>query len=46
MASECSFDVVSKVDMEEVKNAVTMAEVFQRAGYATYMTGKWHIAKS
>ena len=28
------------------KNAVTMAEVFQQAGYATYMTGKWHIAKN
>jgi arylsulfatase len=27
------------------KNAVTMAEVFKTAGYATYMTGKWHIAK-
>jgi len=27
------------------KNAVTMAEVFLRAGYATYMTGKWHLAK-
>lgn len=27
------------------KNAVTMAEVFKSAGYATYMTGKWHIAK-
>lgn len=27
------------------KNAVTMAEVFQSSGYATYMTGKWHIAK-
>lgn len=28
------------------KNAVTMAEVFQQAGYATYMAGKWHIAKN
>lgn len=28
------------------KNAVTMAEVFQQAGYATYMTGKWHVSKS
>jgi len=28
------------------KNAVTMAEVFKTAGYATYMTGKWHIAKN
>lgn len=28
------------------KNAVTMAEVFQQAGYATYMAGKWHVAKS
>ena len=27
------------------KSAVTMAEVFKQAGYATYMTGKWHIAK-
>jgi len=26
------------------KNAVTMAEVFKNAGYATYMTGKWHIS--
>jgi len=32
MASECSFDVVSKVNMEEVKNAVGMAmkEIGQR----------------
>ncbi len=28
------------------KNALTMAEVFQQAGYATYMTGKWHIASN
>jgi arylsulfatase len=28
------------------KNAVTMAEVFRQNGYATYMTGKWHIAKN
>jgi arylsulfatase len=27
------------------KNAMTMAEVFHQAGYATYMTGKWHLAK-
>ena len=32
MASECSFDVVSKVDMDEVKNAITQAmkEIGQR----------------
>ena len=32
MASECSFDVVSKVNMDEVKNAITMAmkEIGQR----------------
>jgi len=32
MANECSFDVVSKVNMDEVKNAITMAmkEITQR----------------
>ncbi len=32
MASECSFDVVSKVNMDEVKNAITMSmkEIGQR----------------
>ena len=32
MASDCSFDVVSKVDMDEVKNAITQAmkEIGQR----------------
>lgn len=28
------------------KNAVTLAEVFNNNGYATYMTGKWHISKN
>lgn len=27
------------------KQVVTMAELFHSAGYATYMTGKWHLAK-
>lgn len=28
------------------KNAVTMAEVLHQNGYATYMSGKWHLAKN
>jgi arylsulfatase A-like enzyme len=28
------------------KNAVTLAELFRTAGYATYMTGKWHVSKN
>lgn len=28
------------------KNAVTMAEVLSKAGYSTYMSGKWHVSKS
>jgi arylsulfatase len=28
------------------KNAVTLAELFKTAGYATYMTGKWHLSKN
>lgn len=27
------------------KKAVTLAEVLKTAGYATYMTGKWHVTK-
>jgi arylsulfatase len=27
------------------KSSVTMAQLFKKAGYATYMTGKWHLAK-
>jgi arylsulfatase len=27
------------------KNAVTLAQILKGGGYATYMTGKWHIAK-
>ncbi len=27
------------------KNCVTIAEVMKQAGYATYMSGKWHVTK-
>ena len=27
------------------KNSVTLAQILKKEGYATYMTGKWHIAK-
>jgi arylsulfatase A-like enzyme len=28
------------------KRAVTMAEVLKEAGYGTYLSGKWHVAKN
>lgn len=28
------------------KNAVTLSEVFKNNGYATYMTGKWHLSEN
>lgn len=42
--SNYNFDEEGYVD-DLSKNAVTMAEVFKQAGYATYMSGKWHMNK-
>lgn len=41
MATECSFDVVSKVNLDEVKNAVTMAmkEIGQRYDFKGSVSG-------
>lgn len=33
-------------DAELNQQCVTLAEVLKSAGYATYMTGKWHVAKN
>ena len=42
--SNYNYDEAGYVD-DLSKNAVTMAEVFKQAGYATYMSGKWHLNK-
>lgn len=42
--SNYNFDEEGYVD-DLSKKAVTMAEVFKQAGYATYMSGKWHMNK-
>lgn len=42
--SNYNFDEEGYVD-DLSKKAVTMAEVFKQAGYATYMSGKWHLNK-
>lgn len=41
MATECSFDIVSKVNLDEVKNAVTMAmkEIGQRYDFKGSVSG-------
>ena len=42
--SNYNYDEEGYVD-DLSKKAVTMAEVFKQAGYATYMSGKWHLNK-
>ena len=42
--SNYNYDEEGYVD-DLSKKAVTMAEVFKQAGYATYMSGKWHMNK-
>jgi arylsulfatase A-like enzyme len=42
--SNYNYDQEGYVD-DLSKKAVTMAEVFKQAGYATYMSGKWHLNK-
>jgi arylsulfatase len=42
--SNYNFDEEGYID-DLSKKAVTMAEVFKQAGYATYMSGKWHMNK-
>ncbi|MFM9825682.1 arylsulfatase [Flavobacterium sp.] len=42
--SNYNYDEAGYVD-DLSKKAVTIAEVFKQAGYATYMSGKWHLNK-
>ena len=42
--SNYNYDEAGYID-DLSKNAVTMAEVFKQKGYATYMSGKWHLNK-
>ncbi len=45
MTDDHSEKVGSAYTGELSKNAVTIAEALKRAGYSTYMTGKWHVTK-